>query len=214
MPVKLSGWPISPGDQLHDAFLWRNGRMTDLGNLGVTSHAFSINNHGQIVGNSRVDDTTIHAFLWEDGEMVDLNDLVSPHSDVVLTDFETISDNGEIIGGGLPAGCTDDLACGHAYVLIPNGDCDGRCEQRIAENQRTRTAAAQLARSQTSAPRNQNPPTEPGRARPQHDAPALPPSRISVPHCGTNDNSPFPTPERNRNHGFPPPLRLVTSLKS
>ena len=73
--------------------------MTDLGNLGLTSHAYSINNHGQIVGNSGVDGTTVHAFLWENGgPMVDLNDLVSPHSDVVLTDFETITDNGEIIG--------------------------------------------------------------------------------------------------------------------
>jgi probable HAF family extracellular repeat protein len=41
--------------------------MFDLGNLGQTSFAFSINEKGQVVGRSRVDDTTVHAFIWEKG---------------------------------------------------------------------------------------------------------------------------------------------------
>jgi probable HAF family extracellular repeat protein len=125
-----------PGDQLHDGFLWRKGVMIDLGNLGLTSRAFSINSKSQVVGNSRLSDgITIHSFLWERGEMVDLNDLVSPKSEVVLLDVNAIADSGEILVNGLPSGCGDEGACGHAYVLIPEGDCDEDCEGRIAATQ-------------------------------------------------------------------------------
>ena len=125
-----------PGDQLHDGFLWRKGVMIDLGNLGLTSRAFSINSNSQIVGNSRLSDgITIHSFLWERGTMVDLNDLVSPKSDVVLIDVNAIADSGEILVNGLPPGCSAEDVCGHAYVLIPDGDCDSDCEGRIAASQ-------------------------------------------------------------------------------
>ena len=51
----------------HDAFLWKNGVMTDLGNLGVTSFAHAINSKGQVVGASRISrvPSQISAFLWE-----------------------------------------------------------------------------------------------------------------------------------------------------
>jgi probable HAF family extracellular repeat protein len=125
-----------PGNQLHDGFIWRDGVMIDLGNLGKTSHAYSINSSSQVVGNSRLSDgITIHSFLWERGDMVDLNDLVSPKSDVVLLDVNAIADSGEILVNGLPAGCGNEGVCGHAYVLIPDGDCDDDCEGRIAETQ-------------------------------------------------------------------------------
>ena len=137
-----------PGDQLHDGYMWRDGVMTDLGNLGKTSHAYGINSESQVVGNSRLSDgITIHSFLWERGEMVDLNDLVSPKSDVVLVDVNAIADSGEILVNGLPLGCGDVVACGHAYVLIPDGDCDDDCEGRIAETQSRITASRN-----TSAP--------------------------------------------------------------
>lgn len=141
------------GDQLHDGFRWRNGVMTDLGNLGLTSHAYSINSNGQIVGNSRLaDGMTVHAFLWENGQIADLNDLVSPSSDVMLVDVTYIADNGKIAVNGLPSGCTDQFVCGHPYLLVPNGDCDGSCEQRLANHERERAAAAQLARERGAMP--------------------------------------------------------------
>jgi probable HAF family extracellular repeat protein len=122
-----------PGDQLHDGFLWRKGVMIDLGNLGMTSRAYSINSKSQVVGNSRLSDgITIHSFLWERGEMVDLNNPVSPKSDVVLLDVNSIADSGEILVNGLPSGCGDEGACGHAYVMIPDGDCDDDCENAFA----------------------------------------------------------------------------------
>jgi probable HAF family extracellular repeat protein len=109
----------------HDAFLWKNGKLTDLGNLGATSAAEGINSSGQIVGGSRIDSATVHAFLWENGgPMVDLNSLVPPGSSLTLTEAWSINDRGEIAGWG-------QLASGdvHVILLVP---CDeehpGECE--------------------------------------------------------------------------------------
>jgi probable HAF family extracellular repeat protein len=96
--------------------------MTDLGNLGKTSIADAINSKGQIVGASRIDDVTVHAFLWENGgPMIDLNTLIPPNSSLQLIRALAINDREEISGSGVPPGCGDEGACGHAYVLIP---CD------------------------------------------------------------------------------------------
>jgi probable HAF family extracellular repeat protein len=144
-----------PGDQLHDAFLWENGVMTDLGNLGVTSFGYTLNSRTQVVGASQVNSTTVHAFLWEKGgPMVDLNDLISPKSDVILIEPNAIADSGEIAVNGLPAGCTNLDTCGHPYVLIPDGDCDNDCEQRIAASQKN---AAPLQNPATMKQGSQSP---------------------------------------------------------
>jgi probable HAF family extracellular repeat protein len=124
--------------QRYEAFLWRKGVMTDLGNLGVRSVGDFINASGQIVGNSRIDSNTVHAFLWENGgPMVDLNTLVPANSSLTLREAVDINDRGEITGNGLPPGCADvdEGKCGHAFLLIPDGDCDDDCEGRIAASQ-------------------------------------------------------------------------------
>ena len=107
----------------HHAFLWRNGAMIDLGTLGSTSHATAVNSRAQVVGRSRIGDPFSelqHAFLWENGgPMVDLNNQVVGNSPLELYDGEDINDAGWIAGRGLPPGCDNKDACGHAFLLIP-----------------------------------------------------------------------------------------------
>jgi probable HAF family extracellular repeat protein len=77
------------------AFVWDNGTITLLGTLGGTeSFATSINNHGQIVGYSRIaGDQANHAFLWERGVMTDLGTLDGSWSQAF-----GINDHGDIVG--------------------------------------------------------------------------------------------------------------------
>jgi probable HAF family extracellular repeat protein len=127
-----------PGSQAHNAFLWKHGVMTDLGNLGLTSFAWAINSEDQVVGHSKINDGTFRAILWEDGgPMIDLNSLIPSNSSLLLTDAGNINERGEIAGLGVPAGCqpADVGTCGHAYLLIPEGDCNSDCEGRIAASQ-------------------------------------------------------------------------------
>ena len=68
-----------------DPFLWRNGKMQDLGNFGGTNDPFGpslfvagLNNRGQIVGFMNLPgDQISHAFLWDGEKLVDLNSLES-----------------------------------------------------------------------------------------------------------------------------------------
>lgn len=60
------------------AFLWRNGEVLDLGNLGgVATYANDINDAAQIVGASYTNEVTplgpmAHAYVWQNGVMTDL----------------------------------------------------------------------------------------------------------------------------------------------
>ena len=142
-----------PGsDFLHHAVLWHNGVITDLGTLGSTSHATAINARGQVVGRSKLGDPFSelqHAFLSENGgPMVDLNTLIGPNSPLELFGAENINDSGWIAGRGLPAGCDDKDACGHAFLLIPCEPSTGQdCSAVIAN-----AAQGDAAASRQTAP--------------------------------------------------------------
>lgn len=101
-----------------DAFLWRKGKMTDLGTLPghCFSGASSINAKTQVTASSfPCDGSPAHAALWENGgPMVDLNDLIRG-ADMTLSG-SYINDRGEITGIGVLA--NGDL---RAFLLIP---CD------------------------------------------------------------------------------------------
>ena len=73
------------------AFLWKAGKMIDLGTLpgGTYSVAHAINDQGQVVGEADTTGGRRHAFLWKDkngngasdaGEMIDLDALSSADS--------------------------------------------------------------------------------------------------------------------------------------
>lgn len=64
-----------------DPFLWRNGKMQDLGNFGGTNDPMGpslfvagLNNRGQVVGFMNLPgDQISHAFLWDGEKLVDLS---------------------------------------------------------------------------------------------------------------------------------------------
>ncbi|MBN2015912.1 T9SS type A sorting domain-containing protein [Candidatus Dojkabacteria bacterium] len=96
------------------AFLWENGTMNDLGTLGgADSYAYSINDSGQIVGNSYDSSGKFHAFLWENGIMTDLNSLIPADSGWELSYASDINNSGQIVGSGYINGES------HAFLLTP-----------------------------------------------------------------------------------------------
>jgi probable HAF family extracellular repeat protein len=95
---EVAGTSMLPGDETFHAFIWSNGRMTDLGTLGGSiSEAYAINGAGQVVGRARLMDTPLvrHAFLWEKGTMIDLG-TVDPCTRGTAT---SINSKGQIVGG-------------------------------------------------------------------------------------------------------------------
>jgi probable HAF family extracellular repeat protein len=100
------------------AFLWQNGTMTDLGTLGGdNSRAFGINSQGQVVGTAQIAQGDVyHAFLYSGGTMIDLNAQLPANSGwTVISDANSINDNGQIAGTGITAsGFT------HGYLINLN----------------------------------------------------------------------------------------------
>jgi probable HAF family extracellular repeat protein len=78
-----------------DPFLWYNGKMIDLGNLGGTvSIGQCANNRGDVIGQSNLPgDVLTHAFVWHSGKMKDLGTLGGPNSEAIW-----INDAKDIVG--------------------------------------------------------------------------------------------------------------------
>ncbi len=82
------------------AWLWQNGRMSDLGTLGRYSTPHAINVAGQVVGTSasdeqkREDDNPVHGFLWEGGTMINLDGTSETRESRPLA----INAHGQIVG--------------------------------------------------------------------------------------------------------------------
>lgn len=114
-------WNGTAAAQDH-AFLFRQGRLIDLGTLGFdsagnnTSTANGINNAGQIVGQTTVSGTSVpHAFVYANGVMTDLNALGSVPSGWTLTNAAAINDSGYIAA----TMSNSQTFASHACLLVP-----------------------------------------------------------------------------------------------
>ena len=96
---EVAGTNGTAGGKQH-AFLWQNGKMTDLGTLGGRdSGASAINARGQVVGTSLTSAPQhIHAFLWENGKMRDLGTLGGKSSRP-----RALNDRGQVVGESFTA---------------------------------------------------------------------------------------------------------------
>ena len=71
---QVVGWTNTKSGATH-AFLWQNGKMTDLGTLGGKESAapasgpVAINDSGQVVGGAETKSGATHPFFWENGKM-------------------------------------------------------------------------------------------------------------------------------------------------
>src|SRR5205814_8085339 len=83
------------------AFLWEGGQMRDLGGLGGSwSHAWGINSHGEVVGESALPgDLEWHAVAWVNHELNDLGALASYPNGAA----HAINDVGQPVGSSYAA---------------------------------------------------------------------------------------------------------------
>jgi probable HAF family extracellular repeat protein len=99
------------------AFLYRAGRLTDLGTLpgGTQSYAYAVNNLGQAVGASDSSAGAQRAVLFDRGGIRDLNRLIPSDAGWLLTEARDINESGQIVGTGVVDGQE------RAFLLTPTG---------------------------------------------------------------------------------------------
>ncbi|SJM92193.1 DUF3466 family protein [Crenothrix polyspora] len=113
-------------DQGNRAFLWANGKMTNLGAISASpegnsqSYAIAINSIGQVLGESDVyegkDYKGVHGFLWFKGKMTDLGTLgINDVSGTGASKPNALNNKGQVVGNssysenGVPKG-------NHAFI--------------------------------------------------------------------------------------------------
>jgi probable HAF family extracellular repeat protein len=91
---EVVGYSYTVGQLVWQAFLWKNGVMSDLGPGGNESIAYRINELGQAVGfYNSLDRTVRHAYLWHDGLKIDLDQSGGKNSIAAA-----INDSGVVVG--------------------------------------------------------------------------------------------------------------------
>ena len=116
--VGMSGATSATGQLENHAFLWSNGLMRDLGNLGpipypgrVSSTATAINDAGKVVGWANRPDGQSHAFLWVNGSMQDLGTLGG-----VTSGATGINAAGQVVGYSMLAAAPGTDPVTHAFL--------------------------------------------------------------------------------------------------
>ena len=102
LPLAGSAVGINDSGQIattngHDASIYENGTLVDLGNLGGSSSGpVAINNVGQVAGNSYLPGNSIrHAFLYSNGGITDLGSLGG------FSIANALDDNGWVVGASV-----------------------------------------------------------------------------------------------------------------
>ena len=105
---------VAKGD--YHGFLYSSGVLSDLGSLGGDSYAYVINNSGQIVGSSLLDNGNSHAYIYSSGVMNDLNDLLYyKNSGWEISSANSINNSGLIVADA----SNDGGKTTHAVLLTP-----------------------------------------------------------------------------------------------
>jgi probable HAF family extracellular repeat protein len=121
----MDGASETANDAATHAFIYSQGKMTDLGTLGgADSVAAAINDQGAVVGASLTSTKALHGFIDQHGRMVDLNSLIRAGSGHVSTNAQDINDRGQIVAQGYE---TSDPTAHLALLLKP-----GSRAQRIS----------------------------------------------------------------------------------
>jgi probable HAF family extracellular repeat protein len=107
-------------------FLWRKGRMIDLGNCGGTlAGGTAINTRGQIVGSCNLPgDEFSDPFFWEDGKFIDLYTSSTGGNPITVY---ALNDRGQAVGGGAFADHPYDAYVWKKGVATDLGFLEGDC---------------------------------------------------------------------------------------
>jgi probable HAF family extracellular repeat protein len=102
-------------------------------------NAYAINARTQIVGANGLCHGYVDAFLWRNGSIYNLNNLIAGPAPLHLVVALYITDDGLIVGTGVPPGVSvyDDETLGHVFVLVP---CGTGCGEDDAETTATKLA--------------------------------------------------------------------------
>jgi probable HAF family extracellular repeat protein len=123
------------GVPTQDPFLWDNGHMIDLGNLGGTkSIGQCANNRGDVIGQSNLPgDLGAHAFIWHSAKMKDLGTLGGNSSEAIW-----MNDAGDIAGSAdLPTpGIHDAVRWRNGHILDLGTVAGDPCSRGRAINSR------------------------------------------------------------------------------
>jgi probable HAF family extracellular repeat protein len=119
-----------------DAFLWKDGRMVDLGTFGgASSFPNAVNNRGQVIGGASFPDALgsclgenfnpgCDPFLWSEGKLIDLNTSTTGGNPITANE---ISDDGAIIGAAAFPYAPYDAYVWRNGVATDLGHLDGDC---------------------------------------------------------------------------------------